>query len=197
MTIDALIDRWSPGEMAKSRFNSLVCEARLNGEKLLLIKPMTFMNRSGDAVAQCIRYFKLVPESDLLIIVDDVTIPMGQIRFRSKGSAGTHNGLSNIEQRLGTQEYNRMRIGIDEPGIIPRIDYVLGKLTVQQRDTFHAEKKRICDAVQIWLTEGVNEAMNKYNIRKVRKPRNKMITDESGQSTKKTDLNENPEQNEL
>src|SRR5205814_1931551 len=103
------------------------------GEKLLLLMPMTFMNNSGRSVQQAASFYQL-PPSEILVVLDDVALPCGRLRLRSSGSSGGHNGLKDIERALGTEEYPRLRIGIDPPPArVPQRDYVLGKFTAEQR----------------------------------------------------------------
>ena len=112
----------------RARFQALALEGESGGEKVLLLKPMTYMNLSGTSVAEALRFYKLDATRDLLVIVDDIALHCGGIRLRSEGSAGGHNGLSDIQAKLGTDRYARCRIGIDAPGQIPQRDYVLGRL---------------------------------------------------------------------
>jgi len=147
----------------KTKFHCGVLDGLVAGEHCLLAQPMTFRNRSGSAVGEAVKFYKLDPATDLLIIVDDVALPVGQIRLRDKGGTGGHNGLADIERVLGTRTYGRLRLGIDPPGRIPQADYVLGKFTSTQLTQLETAIDRACDAIECWLREGMAQAMNRYN----------------------------------
>ena len=171
MAVDRLRDACAPSEIWKSKFQSLMVEGRLAenadgsgaSEKVVLLKPVTFMNLSGRAVTDAVRFFKLDPEADLIVLVDDVALPCGQIRIRAKGGTGGHNGLASIQQMLSTSAYPRLRIGIDPPGIIPQVDYVLGRFTDEQLVGVEKATKTCIDAVRTWAHEGTIAAMNAFN----------------------------------
>ncbi|MCA9310487.1 MAG: peptidyl-tRNA hydrolase, partial [Phycisphaerales bacterium] len=107
--------------------------------------------------------YKLDPAEDLLVLVDDVALPTGRIRLRARGSAGGHNGLTDIERLLGTDNYGRCRIGIDAPGRIPQKDYVLGRFTEEQEAALGPALERACDAAACWAAGGMTQAMNLFN----------------------------------
>src|SRR5690606_25557009 len=132
LVLDRLAREHAPGTVARSRFSGVCIEARIENESVLLLKPTTFMNRSGQAVAEAIRLDKLQPADDLLVVVDDIALSCGVIRLRPEGSAGGHNGLADIEQKLGSAQYARLRVGIDGPGQVPQKDYVLGRFRPDQ-----------------------------------------------------------------
>jgi PTH1 family peptidyl-tRNA hydrolase len=163
--LDRLARRLAPGETARSKFHGVLIESDFHGEKLLLLKPTTYMNRSGLAVAEAVRFFKLGPAEALLVIVDDVALSCGVIRVRNAGSAGGHNGLTDIEQKLGTRDYVRLRIGIDPPDQIPQKDYVLGRFRPDQLEAIEPALEDAVDATLCWLRYGPIEAMNRYNRR--------------------------------
>jgi PTH1 family peptidyl-tRNA hydrolase len=141
-----------------------VVEASMESkDKILLLKPTTFMNRSGIAVSEAVQFYKLVPAADVLVIVDDVALPCGSIRVRPEGSAGGHNGLTDIEQKLGTTQYPRLRIGVDAPGQIPQKDYVLGRFRPEQRPLVEQAIDDAVDAAACWVRNGVVETMNRFN----------------------------------
>lgn len=169
MAVDRLAGRHARSEIARAKFNALVVEARLpaapnmEDDRCLLMKPTTYMNRSGQAVGEAVRFYKLNPAWDLLVIVDDIYLPCGSIRLRSDGSAAGHNGLADIEQVLGTNQYCRCRIGVDEPGIIPQADYVLGRFTEEQWPKATEGIDRAAQAAEVWFSKGLTAAMNKFN----------------------------------
>lgn len=161
-----LARRYAPGETARSKFHGVVLEGRIDFEKVLLIQPTTYMNRSGLSVAEAVRFYKLDPAEDLMVLVDELALPCGAIRIRPAGSAGGHNGLSDIQQKLGTDAYPRLRIGIDKPGQIPQKDYVLGKFRPDQRELVEPALDDAAEAVACWALEGLDAAMNRFNKKK-------------------------------
>jgi PTH1 family peptidyl-tRNA hydrolase len=161
--IDSLARQLASGEPATTKFDAVVIETRCDGEKILLMKPQQFMNRSGNAIGQAISFYKANPLSDLLVIVDDIHLSCGSIRLRNTGTTGGHNGLSDISNHLNGGEWSRLRIGIDEPGLIPQSDYVLGKFTPQQQEAVEPALTQAVNAAVTWIQEGIDEAMNKFN----------------------------------
>ena len=150
---------------------SFMADVMLNGEKILLLKPQTYMNLSGRAVASAMQFYKLAL-GDLLVVVDDVALPAGVIRLRATGSAGGHNGLRDIELAVGAvaaaagrsgQDYNRLRIGVDAPVNVPQKDYVLAAPTAEQKPKLEAALKAAALAMGVWAAEGIVAAMNKFN----------------------------------
>lgn len=130
-----------------------------------LIKPLTYMNRSGIAVRALLEYAPLDLEHDVLIVVDDVALEPGRPRFRARGSAGSHNGLQSIEDVLGTREYARLRIGVGAPPAgIELADWVLSEFDdPEDEDAVLETLPRLTEAVELWAREGVEAAMNRYN----------------------------------
>jgi PTH1 family peptidyl-tRNA hydrolase len=131
-------------------------------KKLILLKPWQFMNRSGEAVAGAVAFYKL-PLGDLLIVLDDMALEPGRIRIRSRGSAGGHNGLEDIIAKLGTDRFARLRVGIGQSDRLDSVDYVLGEPTPRQRPLLAEAGQRAKDAVLCWINEGIEAAMNKFN----------------------------------
>lgn len=129
---------------------------------VVLLKPTTFMNRSGRAVQAAGRFFKLEP-SDLLVLTDDTALPVGRIRLRERGSSGGHNGLQDIIDRLGTNEWCRLRIGVGQP-MGASVSYVLGKFSEGDGADINAALDRTVEAVACWLREGAPKAMSLYNV---------------------------------
>ena len=163
--IDRIARRWAdpPGCPSRARFGRLTVDAMIDDQRTLLLKPTTFMNRSGASIAEAVRFFKLDPARDLLVIVDDIALSCGMIRIRTEGSAGGHNGLSDIERALGDDGYTRCRIGVDAPGRIPQADYVLGRFTEQQQEQIEPALEDAVKAAACWVREGSIETMNKFN----------------------------------
>lgn len=169
MALDRLAARHAPTAVARSRFGGVTIEAEIASEgrteRVLLLKPLTYMNLSGRSVSEAVRFYKIDPAKDVMVVVDDIAIPCGQIRIRISGSAGGHNGLADIERSLGTQDYARCRIGIDAPGRIAQRDYVLGRFTDEQWPTVDRSLNDAADAVELWVFQGANAAMNRFNTR--------------------------------
>lgn len=161
--IDSLARQLAPGEPATSKFDAVVIETRSRDEKVLLMKPQQFMNRSGQPISQAISFYKADPIVDLLIIVDDIHLPCGSIRLKNTGTAGGHNGLTDITNHLDGGDWSRLRIGVDEPGLIPQSDYVLGKFTPEQQEVIEPALSQAVNAAITWLEDGIDEAMNKFN----------------------------------
>lgn len=146
----------------KSKHQSLIGEGTLFGERVVLIKPMTYMNLSGDAVGALSRWYKVDP-ADILVLYDDMDIPTGQLRIRPSGSAGGHNGMKSIILRLGTDQFPRLRIGIGRVDSHDTVDYVLGKLNREEQEIQFKLLGTVCDAVGLFIKEGIAPAMNRYN----------------------------------
>lgn len=168
--VDRLARRHAdPSSVPRNRFSGLLVEANVAasgaGTRALLLKPLTFMNRSGMAVTEAIRFHKLDPSQDVLVIVDDLALACGVIRLRERGSAGGHNGLADIERLLGNDLYARLRIGIDPPGAIPQKSYVLGSFRPDQRERIEPGLEEAVAAAECWAVRGITEAMNRFNKR--------------------------------
>lgn len=165
IVVDRLAQRHNLTAQARvrSRFHSATLEAPLCGQGCLLLRPMTYMNRSGRAVQEAVAFYKLDAARDLLVLVDDVALPCGRIRLRASGGPGGHNGLADIERALSSQDYPRLRIGVDGPGAAPQRDYVLGRFSPEQRDRLLPAVEAACDAIECWLTDGLDIAMTRYN----------------------------------
>jgi len=154
--------------LARSKFDALTLDGVVSlasggSEKLLLVKPMTYMNLSGRSVNAAMSFYHLTP-TDLMIALDDIALPCGRIRIRTGGSPGGHNGLKDIEQVLGTSQYPRLRIGVDAPPPrVPQKDYVLGRFTPDQRSLVDPALGRAGGAVVTWIDMGIEPAMSQFN----------------------------------
>ena len=154
--------------VARTKFDGLAMDGTISlhsggTEKLLLLKPTTYMNLSGKAVQGAMAFYQLAP-AEIMVILDDVALPAGKIRIRTGGSSGGHNGLKDIERMLGTSEYPRLRIGIDPPPPRhPQRDYVLGRFTPEQRQKVDPAIDRASSAILTWIESGIVSAMNKFN----------------------------------
>jgi peptidyl-tRNA hydrolase, PTH1 family len=147
----------------RSVFEADLTETNIGGERTLLLAPQTFMNLSGRAVRQALDFYKL-PLSELLVVCDDLNLPAGRLRLRKSGSAGGQKGLKNIIDHVGTEDFARLRIGIDRPP--DRIDataYVLQRFAAAEKDAIDAAVKSAADAVELWVTRGPDAAMNIAN----------------------------------
>ena len=148
----------------KLRFKALTAQATLGGEKVLLLKPQTYMNLSGESVSPAAAFYKVPPEH-IIVVSDEVSLPIGKLRIRKSGSAGGHNGLKNIIAMLGTDAFPRIRMGVGAP---PHADYdmadwLLSSFKNQDADDMRSLAVRVCDAVECYIAEGPDRAMNKFN----------------------------------
>ena len=149
--------------LAKAKFDGLAYDGLAGSEKVVLLKPGTFMNLSGRAVQSALAFYQLSP-ADIMIVVDDVALPCGKLRIRPGGSSGGHNGLKDIERALATDEYPRLRIGIDPPPqFVPQKDYVLGRFSEEQKNQIAPAIMRAADAIVMWMETGTQSAMNLFN----------------------------------
>ncbi len=161
MVIDRLAEMLG-ADVKKRKFGARFGETSFEGEKLILVKPWNYMNRSGQAVATAGGFYKLNLE-DILVVTDDMALEPGRIRIRAKGSAGGHNGLKDIIQKLGSENFARLRVGIGEPEYAEAYDYVLSKMSKEQQQVIADAIERACQVIFCWLREGVDAAMNKFN----------------------------------
>ena len=136
----------------------------MEGQKVLLAMPQTYMNLSGESVRELVDYYKIDPQSELVIIYDDIDLAPGKLRIRAKGSAGGHNGMKNIIRHLGTQEFARVRIGVGEkPKGWDLADYVLARFDRDQEPLIRETLEYVVESCKVIVTEGVTEAMNRFN----------------------------------
>jgi len=162
-TVDALAEKYNIG-FTERKFNSLVGKGVIEGQKVLLIKPLTYMNLSGEAVRPACDYYKIDSESELIVIYDDISLPVGQLRIRPKGSAGGHNGIKNIIAHLGGEVFLRIKIGVGEkPSRMDLKDYVLGHFSEEEKEAEKEAVDKACEAVLYLMQGKVEEAMNRYN----------------------------------
>ena len=163
MVADELADRANV-PIQKLKYKALTNTITLGGQKVLVMKPVTYMNLSGEAVRQAVDFFK-VPADHVLVVSDDTALAVGRLRIRKGGSAGGHNGLKNIIQHLGTDQFPRLRLGVGEK---PHPDYdladwVLGKFQGEDKKAIDAAVKKAADAVECILSQGLDKGMNKFN----------------------------------
>jgi PTH1 family peptidyl-tRNA hydrolase len=163
MAGDALAKKLGVG-VSRLRFKALTAACEINGEKVLLMKPQTYMNLSGEAVGEAARFYKIPPEH-VLVVSDEISLPLGKLRVRPKGSAGGHNGLKNIISSLGSDAFPRIRIGVGAP---PHPDYdmadwVLSVFRNQDLEDMLTAAARAAEAVVCYISDGPERAMNRYN----------------------------------
>ena len=161
--LDALAEAWGLGRFKREK-KAAVAAGRVGEHSVRLVKPLTYMNLSGQAVAPLARMNAFDTSRDLLVVVDDVALPPGRVRFRPEGSAGGHNGLRSIEQALGTRAYPRLRIGVGEkPPRWELADWVLSAPSKQDRETILDLFPDLVEGVGVWMREGTEAAMNRHN----------------------------------
>ena len=148
----------------KLRFKALTAECEINGERVLLMKPQTFMNLSGEAVGEAARFYKIPPEH-VLVVSDEVSLPLGKLRVRQKGSAGGHNGLKSIIAALGSDGFPRVRIGVGAPPHpeYDMADWVLSVFRNQDLEDMQSAAQRAAEAVITYISDGPERAMNRFN----------------------------------
>lgn len=145
------------------KHKALIGKGMIEGEKVILAMPMTYMNLSGESVREIMDYYKCTPE-DIIVVYDDISLDVGKLRIRAKGSAGGHNGIKNIIQHLGTDVFPRVKVGVGEkPKGMDLADYVLGHFSKDEQPLIRESVERAKDAVSCMLSEGIASAMNKYN----------------------------------
>ena len=167
MTADALA-RKKNISINRSRFRALTASCPFGDTTALLMKPQTYMNLSGEAVDQAARFYK-IPADHVLVVSDDITLPIGAMRIRTKGSAGGHNGLKNIISVLGTEEFPRIRLGVGSPPHpdYDTVDWVLSVFRDQDAVDMAEAASRAADAVECFITQGPEKAMNLYSQKKI------------------------------
>lgn len=155
--------------ISRVHFRALTAQCGIGGDQVLLMKPQTYMNLSGEAVGQAARFYKIPPEH-ILVLSDDITLPIGALRIRTKGSSGGHNGLKNIIEVLGTDAFPRIRIGVGSPPHpdYDTIDWVLSVFRDQDAEDMAEAASRAADAAECYIAEGPEKAMNRYSQKKVK-----------------------------
>ena len=149
-------------DVRRIKHKALIGEGRIAGEKVLLVKPQTYMNLSGESLREVMSYYD-VPMENLIVIYDDMDLPTGTLRIRKKGSAGNHNGMKSVVYQLQSDEFPRMRIGIGQVSGDEWKDYVTGQVSGDEAKVLADTIRNAADAVECIITEGIDIAMNKYN----------------------------------
>ena len=161
--IDVIADKYDIA-MGERKHKAIIGKGYIAGQKVVLVKPQTYMNLSGESIRDVIDFYKVDEKSELIVISDDVSLDVGRIRIRKKGSAGGHNGLKNIMKHLGHDEFIRMRMGVGEkPSGYDLADYVLGHFTQKEREVMDAGIQNAAAAIEIMITQGPEAAMYLYN----------------------------------
>lgn len=167
MTLDVLADRYNI-DISEKKHKALCGKGVIEGNKVVLLKPQTFMNLSGESVRAAADFYKVAPE-EIIVIYDDISLEPGQLRVRKKGSAGGHNGMKNIIAHLGTQDFPRIRVGVGEkPAGMDLADYVLGRFSKGERELLKEAFKEGAQAAVAILCDGIESAMNQFNGKKSR-----------------------------
>lgn len=167
MAMDHLLKKVN-ADLTSEKWNAMITTVRIEGQAVLLMKPLTYMNESGQAVVQAVHFYHIDPE-DILILHDDMDLPTGSVRIRKKGSAGGQKGMQSIINQLGTSDIARIRIGVghSDPGnheIVP--DWVLSPVPKAEREIYETALEDAAEAAYAWVYEPFDEVMSKYNIRK-------------------------------
>ncbi len=148
----------------EKKHKAIIGKGYIGGQKVVLVKPQTYMNLSGESVREVVDYYKVDETEELIVISDDISLEPGQLRIRKKGSAGGHNGLKNIIAHLGHDEFQRVKMGVGEkPKGYDLADYVLGHFSGDEKKIMEQATKEAADAIRMMMTEGADAAMNQYN----------------------------------
>ena len=158
MAVDALAQTWGLTWQEKSKFHGWMAQ----GQGVMLLKPNTYMNHSGQAVQSVCHWFKIMPRY-VLVIYDDLDLPFGRLRLRKQGSAGGHNGMKSIIQHLGTQEFPRLRIGIGRPSVGDSAHYVLDEFNSEQKEQLPVILAQVVRVIELAMQQGLDQAMNRCN----------------------------------
>jgi len=162
LVIDLLAEKWRI-RLRKTKYKALYGEGTMDGRRVLLVKPQTYMNLSGEAVLALCRWYR-VPYSQLMLVYDDIDLPLGKLRVRANGSAGTHNGMRSVIQCLQTQDFARVRVGIGKPPEGWELaDFVLSRLTAAEQDTQLSTLQLAADVAACWMQSGIDAAMRLGN----------------------------------
>ena len=145
-----------------SKFNGMIYETRIKNNKVIFLKPQTYMNLSGNAVRMVVDYYNIAID-DILIISDDLDLNIGNFKLRAGGSSGGHNGLKDIESKIGTSNYKRLKIGISKENDIDTKDYVLGKFSIKENSILNDLFENLCDVIDDYFSLSFSDLMNKYN----------------------------------
>ena len=164
--LDKLVEEYNVPQSGV-KFNAMYGKGRIEGQPVILMKPLSYMNLSGGPVRDMANYFKIDPETEMIVIYDDISLDVGQLRIRAKGSAGGHNGMKNIIAHLGSQVFPRIKVGVGEkPAKYDLADYVLGHFSKGEAKLMDEGYDHAVHAVELIVSGQINEAMNEYNRKK-------------------------------
>lgn len=170
LVVDELTKRWRVSDEWREKFEALQIKTTIGDEPIIVAKPLTFMNLSGQAVQALAGFYKIDPP-DVFVVTDDVALPLGRLRARREGGAGGHNGLKSVIQHLGTQAFPRMRVGVGRGDDRRDLsDHVLGRFEAGERDIVSAAVLRAADATETYLREGIERAMSAFNAAEKQDP---------------------------
>lgn len=175
--IDELAEKYNI-KITESKFKGLIGKGIIGSEKVILVKPLTYMNLSGECIGEVVNFYKIDETSELIIVADDISLDVGYIRMRKKGSAGGHNGLKNIIACLGHEEFMRIKMGVgDKPAGYDLADYVLGHFNKEEEKIIAESRKTAVLAIETIMSDGIDKAMNLYNTKKTPKKDNTTAED--------------------
>jgi len=161
MVLEELASRY-PVEKQDSKFDAIIGHIRIKTNRVLLVKPLTYMNLSGNSVQAIVHWHKLNLE-DLMVVYDDMDLPLGTLRIRAEGGSGGHKGMKSIIARLASSDFARTRVGIGRPEERDAVDWVLGRFPAEEKEQARQSIKSAADALEKWVGNGIVEAMNAYN----------------------------------
>ncbi len=161
MVLDRLADRHHLS-FTRRRFDAFLAEGQIDGERVLLAKPQTFMNLSGKAIGKLASFYH-IPSHDIIVCYDDLDLPLGRMRLRARGSAGGHHGVESTISSLGHEDFARLRIGIGRPDSREDISHVLGRFDEQEERVMDETIGAACEALEMWVREGIEKTMNEFN----------------------------------
>lgn len=160
--IDHLVEKYGIA-LDTAKHKGFYGKGRMEGQPVILLKPMTYMNLSGESVVQVANYYKVLPE-DIIVIYDDINLDVGRLRIREKGSAGGHNGIKNIIAQLGTEAFPRIRVGVGmKPPRMDLADYVLSRFGKEEQELMEMGYEKACQAAALMVQDEIAQAMNQYN----------------------------------
>ena len=160
-----VLDNYLKTDDWKEKFNAMYHEARVNGEKVIFIKPLTYMNLSGDAVVQFVNYYD-IDLDDIIVIHDDLDLTFGTYKLKKNSSAGGHNGIKSIINRLGSEDFARLKVGISHDKSIDTKDYVLGNFSKKDKEIFNTMQDDFNKIIESFVVDGIEKTMNIYNTKK-------------------------------
>ena len=187
IAIDLLADEYDI-KVDKLKFKALVGEGRIAGQRVLLMKPQTYMNLSGEAIREAVNFYKIDPE-ELIVIYDDIDIPTGTFRIRKKGSAGTHNGMRSVVQHLSSDQFPRIRVGIGSEKPVDLINYVTGGISKTEKQLLEEALVKSAKGAAAIVEKGIDKAMNEYNVKPPKKKKEKPVKQAETPAADKTEIN--------